>query len=94
MSNEFLKSSGPKFDAQVSSATRVEDIVQLCHNDAYTRILPDATIAAPSAREPEQEEGTVLLRRAVTIGDTTRLLEAYSHTGLDVLEAAFRRQQG
>jgi len=49
----------------------------------------DTVTQHPPEPQPEPQADT-LLRRAVRIGNTVTLLEAYSPTGLDILERRLR----
>ena len=44
-----------------------------------------------SGKDAPKNDGLQLFRRAVTVNGVTRLLEAYSISGLDFLEKEFRR---
>lgn len=101
MSTDFTAPNKPLEDAiaKCKSVSELAEVLRL-HQDKtgvarfdnrYTK-MPQPSVTLPSSAEPQAPaDGTVLLRRAVVMSDgTTRLLEAYSPTGLDVLERALR----
>jgi hypothetical protein len=89
--NEFPKGS-PELDRLVNASTNFEDVVQLCRNEMERRgLLPGETPAQPAPAPTEPQDGR-MLQRAVTINGRTRLLEAYSVHGLDILQQHFERE--
>jgi len=94
MATDFTEKN-PSLEVQriVAEATSTSEMVELLRLQRLREMAQSQEPQQqqqPPATKPE-DDGT-LLRRAVTVNGVTRLLEAWSATGLDTLEAAFRRQ--
>jgi hypothetical protein len=92
MNNEFPKSS-PNLDALVGSATRPEDILQLCHNEFQRRGLMPATPDAPPAPPAPIDTGWGC-SRIFYIGNSRFEINADSEAGLDDQEGRIRAAFG
>lgn len=89
--SEFPKSS-PNLDALVKSATRFEDIAQLCRNDFAQRgLVPEAQPAQPAAPVVDNGWGC---SRIIFIGNSRLELHSSSEYGLDQQEARIRSVLG
>ena len=90
------------FEQKIAAAKSATEIAEICkaqyelqgslvRNRDGSIEVRDSIVVPPPTQKPPEQSGDTLLRRAVTVNGVTRLLEAYSATGLDTLEAAFRR---
>jgi hypothetical protein len=100
MSTDFVRSN-PALEKAIAACQTKEQLADVLLRHQQANGLPNATdrVALPSrtgdsssqhAEAPKNE--MPLLRRAVTIGNITRCLEAYSTSGLDYLEGELRKQ--
>jgi hypothetical protein len=96
--------STKSFEQRIAEATSSTEIAEICkqegervgvlvrNRDGSIEVRDSFAVQQSPAQKPE-DDGT-LLRRAVTLpGGTIRVIEGYSHSGLDILEAALRQQQ-
>jgi hypothetical protein len=105
MSEDFTnKAVSAALAEKLRAARTPEEIRDLCVQDGERRgvFVRDASGSTsvrenPVAPQPAPQaasQSDQLLRRAVTLpSGTTRLLEAYSESGLDILERALRKNQ-
>jgi hypothetical protein len=105
MANNFINDTVDAALAEKLRAARSPDEIRdLCIQDGERRgvfvrdasgstSVRDNVVVPQPAPQVQHDDGT-LFRRAVTLPDgRTRLLEAFSISGLDTLEAAFRKNQ-
>ena len=104
MSQDFTREN-PALAAKIAECTTKEQLADILLNHQIASGQPtkfDRVAISESANnwaEPSQSsgkdapknDGLQLFRRAVTVNGVTRLLEAYSISGLDFLEKEFRR---
>jgi hypothetical protein len=97
---DFTKSN-PALEAKIAACRTKEDLDEVLrtHTESlgmpasYDRYpVPARTEALQPSADVPKDDG-ILLRKAVTLPDgRIQLIEAYSHYGLDILEAALRKQ--
>jgi len=90
------------FEERIAAATTIAEIQEICMQAGERRGVlvreRDGSIVVKGLTQPitqpaqaaEPQSAEYLLRRAVKVGDTVTLIEAYSDSGLDILERALR----
>lgn len=100
MAEDFIRRGDKALEAKLAAARDGDEIRDILLADQLQRGMPTKYdrvglpgSAGTGSSEPIVEtpkSGDQLFRRAVTIGNVTRLLEAYSVGGLDALENSLR----
>jgi hypothetical protein len=99
MSSDFTKAN-PQLEKEIAGCQTQQELADVLLRHQFANGLPNATdrVALPSrmgdslSQSPEAPKNDLpLLRRAVTVNGVTKIITAYSCTGLDVLEAELKK---
>lgn len=99
MADDFIRVGDKALEAKIAAARNANEIRDILLADQQSRgfatkfdrvALPERWATAPDSTEAPTTD-MPLLRRAVTVNGVTKIITAYSCTGLDTLENELRK---